>query len=480
MRKFATISPTEAIGKKTESWQDFLKGGYCALGLYNTDFTRWSLDKIIEDIKKQRFKVDDKENQKEIDSAIKAHSNFDKLNIGDVIASINNRHGLFGIGIIKSNYKFKKHLHPSRTNDSKQVPFYSHYRDVDWIITDYHKTEEIDFENESQWQPYGTINIRKEIPLYITKLLNSKGIDLNLEPIDWKQSIIQWASKRRTIKKFTNQFLTFFENVIRHTYYPERAFLGTNKITMKAMIGHLYLGAYIHSGNDKGISLLVDKELTIDKGITFHPVKSTLASTSKFQLFWLYIDDLSNLHKILTNEDVWYSFKIASKKIIDTPQGKHIREKEKLGKVRLDILSIKNETVLSEFEYQQKLEKSIIEGKKLSKTERKLAIKKFPEIPEKITTNATAFKRNPYVVIETLDRANGICDSCNKDAPFVKIKDETPFLEVHHVHPLSEGGKDTLGNTVALCPNCHREAHLGIKRDQIKQKLIQLIRKYEI
>ena len=57
------------------------------------------------------------------------------------------------------------------------------------------------------------------------------------------------------------------------------------------------------------------------------------------------------------------------------------------------------------------------------------------------------------------------------EAPFLRIKDDTPFLEVHHIQPLAEGGKDTVKNTVALCPNCHREAHFGINKEKLKEKL---------
>jgi len=480
MRKLITISPTEANGKKLESWQDFLAGGYYAFGWYQTDFSGWSLDEIINDIKEQRFKDDDNENQKEIDKAIKAHSSFNQINIGDVIVPVNNRYGLFGIGIIKSEYKFKKRLHLSRVTGPNEVEFYSHYRDVDWIFSDYLKTEDINFESANLWKPYGTINIREEIPMYISRLLSNRGFDLSLMPIDWEKKVTQWFNKRKTIKIYENDTIEFFENIIRNTYYPEKAFWGSNKHAIKAMIGHLYLGAYIHTGNDKGISLIVDKELSIGEGISFHPVKSTLASTSKFQLFWLWIADLSNLSKILNNQSVWHSFKRASKKIIDTPQGKYIRESEKLGKARLDMLAVRDRIILSESEYQQKLQDSINNGKKLSKEERNLESQKLPIIPEKVIIQSTAFKRNQFVVIETIERANGKCELCCKDAPFVKIKDKTPFLEVHHVNPLANGGEDTLNNTVALCPNCHREAHLGINKDKIKKKLFRVLKKYSL
>lgn len=69
-----------------------------------------------------------------------------------------------------------------------------------------------------------------------------------------------------------------------------------------------------------------------------------------------------------------------------------------------------------------------------------------------------AYVRNADVVAQVLIDAQGICLRCEKTAPF-KRKDGTPFLEVHHVVPLSEGGLDTVENARAICPNCHREAH---------------------
>lgn len=72
----------------------------------------------------------------------------------------------------------------------------------------------------------------------------------------------------------------------------------------------------------------------------------------------------------------------------------------------------------------------------------------------------SVYKRNPYVAAEALYRANGICEHCKNPAPFYKV-DKTPYLEVHHKIPLSEGGEDSIENSIALCPNCHRHVHYG-------------------
>ena len=67
--------------------------------------------------------------------------------------------------------------------------------------------------------------------------------------------------------------------------------------------------------------------------------------------------------------------------------------------------------------------------------------------------------RNPYVAEYVKRRANGICELCSKPAPFLN-KHKKPYLEEHHIVWLSKGGSDTVDNTVALCPNCHRRMHV--------------------
>lgn len=71
------------------------------------------------------------------------------------------------------------------------------------------------------------------------------------------------------------------------------------------------------------------------------------------------------------------------------------------------------------------------------------------------------YDRCPHVVAEVLIRASGVCEGCKKPAPFVRKKDGTPYLEVHHIIQLADGGPDRVENAKALCPNCHRESHFG-------------------
>jgi hypothetical protein len=73
-------------------------------------------------------------------------------------------------------------------------------------------------------------------------------------------------------------------------------------------------------------------------------------------------------------------------------------------------------------------------------------------------TKITGYIRDPLVIHKTKERANGCCELCGKEAPF-NDKNGNPFLETHHIVWLSAGGEDSINNTAALCPNCHRKIH---------------------
>lgn len=87
------------------------------------------------------------------------------------------------------------------------------------------------------------------------------------------------------------------------------------------------------------------------------------------------------------------------------------------------------------------------------------------------STIHTQYQRSEIIRSYVLRRANGICESCNCPAPFKRL-DGSPYLEVHHVHRLSDGGIDHPNNTAALCPSCHREVHFGQEKAAITKKLV--------
>lgn len=111
-------------------------------------------------------------------------------------------------------------------------------------------------------------------------------------------------------------------------------------------------------------------------------------------------------------------------------------------------------------EYRNMIEKpSEREVVRLSNKElaRRLEINQTDREPK--TTETKVFYRDPYLKEMVKRIAEGNCQYCGKKAPF-KDKYGVPYLEEHHVKSLADGGKDTIENVVAICPNCHRKIHV--------------------
>lgn len=123
--------------------------------------------------------------------------------------------------------------------------------------------------------------------------------------------------------------------------------------------------------------------------------------------------------------------------------------------------AIEGYLTLSVGELEEEFFDAVKKSLKDSPTERRKRLEKAPVKPERVVVQTFAYKRNPDVVAEALSRADGLCELCKRKAPFLRKTDSSPYLEVHHIEPLSNGGPDTLENVKALCPNCHREQHFG-------------------
>ena len=112
-------------------------------------------------------------------------------------------------------------------------------------------------------------------------------------------------------------------------------------------------------------------------------------------------------------------------------------------------------------EYEEEHNHQVRKSLKDSARDRRERLSKASKKPEHEVVSTIVYRRNQDVVAEVLLRASGNCEDCGKDAPFKRRKNGEPYLEVHHIVPLSEDGEDTVDNAMALCPNCHREAHFG-------------------
>jgi 5-methylcytosine-specific restriction protein A len=90
--------------------------------------------------------------------------------------------------------------------------------------------------------------------------------------------------------------------------------------------------------------------------------------------------------------------------------------------------------------------------------------------PTAAMTQVSAFQRDAEVKAWVLRRAQGTCECCGNPAPFADTSG-MPFLEVHHVRHLADGGPDVITNAAALCPNCHRALHYSHDSELLREKL---------
>jgi 5-methylcytosine-specific restriction protein A len=88
--------------------------------------------------------------------------------------------------------------------------------------------------------------------------------------------------------------------------------------------------------------------------------------------------------------------------------------------------------------------------------------------------SSVVYERDPAVKAWVLECAKGICERCSEPAPFINESGE-PFLELHHVLPLGDGGSDTVQNAAAVCPNCHRRCHHSQDKLEATRTLYDLV-----
>ena len=95
--------------------------------------------------------------------------------------------------------------------------------------------------------------------------------------------------------------------------------------------------------------------------------------------------------------------------------------------------------------------------------------------PRHIRGTTVMYSRSAEVHAWILQEAKGRCELCGVAAPFKRATTRQPYLEVHHVETLANGGADVPENAVALCPNCHRRAHHGNRKNVAKTLKTRLL-----
>lgn len=166
---------------------------------------------------------------------------------------------------------------------------------------------------------------------------------------------------------------------------------------------------------------------------------------------------------IILGNKVWVrgpTFKLdkSAVKIIlkEIESGIEVEESRNKYKNIVDSINNKNITVAVELEVESSFEDKVKDALNLE-----LSNVRGNKTPSQKEVRSFQYERDPKVVAYVLKYSKGICHDCKNEGPFRSKTTGLPYLEVHHIKMLKDGGEDTIDNAIALCPNCHRARHYG-------------------
>ena len=98
--------------------------------------------------------------------------------------------------------------------------------------------------------------------------------------------------------------------------------------------------------------------------------------------------------------------------------------------------------------------------------------------PKTTTAKTKQFYRDSQVQAWVQEQSKGACEACESPAPFTK-SNGFPFLEIHHLKRLADGGPDVISNAVAVCPNCHRRLHYSTDKEAFMEHVYKRVKRLE-
>lgn len=135
-------------------------------------------------------------------------------------------------------------------------------------------------------------------------------------------------------------------------------------------------------------------------------------------------------------------------------------------------------TPVNEAEFQHVVLTAAGKSSKNRNRELELAIGGEP-VPLMRANFQMSYPRSVKVSAEALQKAHFKCEIDNAHKTFVSNAKQRPYVEAHHLIPLSQQSVfnyslDVLANVVALCAHCHKLLHHG-KANEKRQPLIMLL-----
>lgn len=195
-----------------------------------------------------------------------------------------------------------------------------------------------------------------------------------------------------------------------------------------------------------------------------------IASTVRFKILSMYYPDkfliiLSKRHLSYFCEKLDIPFRIDDDEL--ELQRKLILWKSSQRKIRNYSLLKYVAYLYEKFGVPPTVDKELTKKKKSRLRKLKNELKDFDrQHPKSKITESEVIQRSSIVATIVKERAAGVCQLCNKPAPFYNRSGEA-YLECHHVEWVARGGADEVYNAVALCPNCHRKMHVLDESDDV-------------
>lgn len=202
----------------------------------------------------------------------------------------------------------------------------------------------------------------------------------------------------------------------------------------------------------------------------------------------LKIIEFARKGKHLRQGDIHNVPALSAKGVFDGAQGVNFRlteeEAEKLYSVwRLHAEVVENYETVGPTDTEKRYDESArlmleraadgLAGKTLQELALLTRKSRYDRSPLQQKITVAGIPRDPAVVAYARTRANYRCEVSDCSIVAFETVSGLPFVEVHHIQPLGEGGRDNIRNVACLCPAHHREAHHGKHKDAITISLTQ-------
>lgn len=279
--------------------------------------------------------------------------------------------------------------------------------------------------------------------------------------INWQGEVRRWLNSHWELSPLlADSGILFFQRAFDNTRCMNQAWFGVHSQTASLVVGGIFLAAFVRSGEDKGLWLLVDQNPPVIAGTEYRSVKSTRGS--RFPLVWAHSSSFDALPKFVASESIWSSYAQASEHILRTPRVSSDRDavQQRRGKHRLtDIWHETNNREPHIFPDEVDIKKVFREG----------AVRQV---------SVNAYERSPLARKQCIAHFGAGCYVCGFNFAQVYGEVGEGFIHVHHLRPISEIGVeyevDPIEDLRPVCPNCHAIIHLrepAFSSDEVKAML---------